>query len=382
MDFSPSAEQRQLRAEIVEFARRELNQGIGARDREHAFSKAEWDKCGKLRLQGLPVPTDFGGRGLDPLSCAMGLEALGYGCQDGGLVFSICAHLLACTIPVWKHGTDAQKRRYLPGLCDGSLIAANAMSEPDAGSDVFALRTRAKPVDGGYLLNGTKTFITNAPIADVAIVFAVTDPEKGFHGGISAFIVDKQVEGMDLGREIEKVGLRTSPFGEVLFQDAFVPASALLGEVGAGGMLFAEAMDWERICLFASNVGTMERLLEKAIATARSRKLFGQPMGKLQQVSHRLVDLKIQLEAARLLTYRAASRLEKVRSVTMDASMAKLVVSETLLKTALEAVSLMGLEGCVEEVDTVRCLRDALASTIYSGTSEMQRNIVARWLGL
>lgn len=382
MDFNPTPDQRKLRQEIVDFARRELNQGISDRDHRHAFSFEEWKKCGGLRLQGLPVPSEYGGRSLDPLSLAVGLEALGYGCHDGGLVFSICAHLLACTIPVWKHGSEEQKRRYLPGLCDGTLIAANAMTEPDAGSDVFALKTKAKPVDGGYLLSGSKTFITNAPIADVAIVFAVTDAEKGFHGGLSAFIIDKDVDGLDLKRGMEKVGLRTSPFGEVLLQDVFVPHDALLGQPGSGGMLFAEAMDWERICLFASNLGIMERLLEKAIATARTRTMFGQPLGKNQSVSHKLVDLKIQLEAARLLTYRAASRLDKVRTVTMDASMAKLIVSESLLRTALETVTLCGMEGCLETNDALRSLRDALACTIYSGTSEMQRNIVARWLGL
>jgi alkylation response protein AidB-like acyl-CoA dehydrogenase len=225
-------------------------------------------------------------------------------------------------------------------------------------------------------------FISNGPIADVLIVFAMTDAAKGYYGGVTAFLVENGTPGFQASRKLEKMGLRTAPLGELVFEDVWVPAEAVVGEVGAGTTLFTHAMDWERICLFASHVGTMERLLEQAITYARSRTQFGQAIGKFQAIAHRIVDMKVQLEAARLLTYRAAWRLGRVRSVSVDASMAKLFVSESLVKAALGTVQIYGGYGYMTEYEVERALRDAVGSTIYSGTSEMQRNIIARWLGL
>jgi alkylation response protein AidB-like acyl-CoA dehydrogenase len=382
MEFSLSEEQRLLRQQIIHFAQKELNQGVAQRDHEQSFPREQWLKCGELGIQGLPVPEEYGGGGLDPLSTAIALDALGYGCHDGGLVFSICAHLLPCVVPLWKYGSEEQKRRYLPGLCSGKLIAVNAMSEPDSGSDAFAMRTRAERADGGYRLNGTKTFSSNGPVADLAVVFAVTDAEKGYHGGITTFLVEKGTPGFRSSRKLEKLGLRTSPMGELVFEDAFVPDGAVLGAPGAGSTQFTHSMDWERTCLFATHLGTMERLLERSVAYARTRVAFGQPIGKFQAVSHRIADMKVRLEAARLLVYRAAWELERSRNATLHASLAKLFVSEALLETALAAVQVLGGYGFMTEYDVERSLRDAVGSTIYSGTSEMQRNIIARWLGL
>src|SRR5262245_18661321 len=265
MDFGLSDEQRILRNEIHRFAREKLNGDVRERDRDQVFRRDLWNACAAMGLTGLPVPEAYGGPSLDSLSTAVALEALGYGCEDSGLVFSICAHLLACVVPVLQFGSEEQKRRYLPGFCDGSLIAANAMSEPGSGSDAFALRTRAEPEGNGFRVNGTKTFVTNAPVADVALVFAVTDSQKGYHGGITAFLVDCKTRGGTAGQKFEKMGLRTSPIGELVFEDMIVPAEAVLGGVGAGAGLFVHAMEWERACLFASHVGTMERLLEKSV---------------------------------------------------------------------------------------------------------------------
>jgi len=256
------------------------------------------------------------------------------------------------------------------------------MTEPGSGSDAFALRTRAEPDGSGYRLNGTKTFISNGPVADLVIVFAVTDPKKGYYGGVTGFLVESGTPGFQVSQKFEKMGLRTSPIGELVFEDLYVPATAILGGVGAGSTLFTHAMDWERICLFASHIGIMERLLETSVTYARTRTQFGQPIGKFQAVAHRLVDMKVQLEAARLLTYRAAWRLGRVKSVAMDAAMTKLFVSESLVKTALDTVQIHGGYGYMTEYEVERALRDAIGSTIYSGTSEMQRNIIARWLGL
>jgi alkylation response protein AidB-like acyl-CoA dehydrogenase len=382
MDFSLSDEQKALRENIVRFAREVLNEGVVERDRTQAFPRELWRKCGEIGIQGLPVPEEFGGSGLDPLSTAIALEGLGYGCHDGGLVFSLGAHLLSCVVPLWRHGTEAQRRRYLPGLCDGTLVGVHAMTEPGSGSDSFALQTRANPVADGFRLKGTKTFISNGPVADLVIVFALTDPAKGYHGGVTAFVVESSLPGFAVSQRFEKMGLRTSPLGELVFDDVLVPADAVLGRIGGGSAVFTHAMDWERVCLFAAHLGTMERLLEQAIRHARTRSQFGQRIGKFQAVAHRIVDMKVHLEAARLLVYQAASRLDRMRAVSLDAAMAKLFVSESLVRAALDTVQIHGGYGYMTEYEVERALRDAVGSTLYSGTSEMQRNIIARWLGL
>ncbi|MGH8680035.1 MAG: acyl-CoA dehydrogenase family protein [Burkholderiales bacterium] len=382
MDFALSDEQKLLRDNIVRFAQEALSPGAAERDRDQTFSRELWRKCGEIGIQGLPVPEEYGGSGVDPLTCAIALEALGYGCSDGGLVFSLCAHLLSCVVPLWQHGNEEQKRRYLPGLCNGTLVGVHAMTEPNSGSDAFALRTKAERDGGGFRINGTKTFISNGPVADVVVVFAMTDPKKGYHGGVTAFIVERGTPGFSAGTKFDKLGLRTSPIGELVFTDLYVPAEAVLGAVGAGSAVFTASMDWERICLFASHVGAMERLLETSIAYARTRNQFGQAIGKFQAVGHRIADMKVQLEAARLLVYRAAWRLGNTRNASLDAAMAKLFVSESLVQTALGTVQVHGGYGFMTEYGVERALRDAVGSTLYSGTSEMQRNIIARWLGL
>jgi alkylation response protein AidB-like acyl-CoA dehydrogenase len=382
MDFSFTDEQNLLREEIIRFAKNELNEGVSQRDRDQTFPRDLWLKCGEIGLQGLPVPKEYGGSGVDPLSSVIALEALGYGCCDGGLVFSLCAHLLSCVVPIWKFGSEEQKRRYLPSLCNGALIGVHAMTEPGSGSDAFSLLTKAEPDGSGFRINGTKMFISNGPIADLVVVFAVTDAVKGYYGGISAFLVDRGTPGFRCSQKFEKMGLRTSPLGELVFEDVHVAADSVLGGVGGGTTIFNHAMDWERVCLFASHLGTMQRLLEKSIEYARTRNQFHQPIGKFQAVSHRVADLKVHLEAARLLIYRAAWRLDHVKNVSLDASMAKLFVSESLVKAALNTLQIHGGYGYMTEYGVERDLRDALGSTIYSGTSEMQRNIIARWLGL
>lgn len=382
MDFDLTEEQAMLRREIIGFARRTLNRDVIERDREQRFPRELWLECGGMGLQGLPVPEEYGGLGQDPLTTAVALEALGYGCEDSGLVFSICAHLLACVVPIWKHASEEQKRRYLPGLCDGTLIAVNAMTEPGSGSDAFAMSTRAERVRGGFRINGTKTFSSNGPVADLAVLYASTDPEKGYHGGVTAFLVDKGTPGFSTGQTFEKMGLRTAPIGELVCEDLFLPEEAVLGAVGGGTVLFNQSMEWERVCIAATHVGTMERLLERSIRYARTRQAFGQPIGKFQAVSHKLVDMKVRLEAARALTYRAASRLDRSRAVALDASLVKLFVSESLVQSALDGVQVLGGYGFMTEYEAERAVRDAVGSTLYSGTSEIQRNIVAGWLGL
>ncbi len=382
MDFSLTGDQERLREEIVRFARQELNDGVQARDRDGAFARELWRKCGAMGLPGLPVPEDLGGMGLDPLSCVVCLEALGYGCRDGGLVFSIGAHLLAVVLPIWKFGSPAQQRRWLPPLCDGTLIGVHGMSEPGSGSDAFAMATRATPDGDGWVLSGTKTFASNGPVADVALIFALTDPAKGYFGGVTGFLVERGTRGFSVGKPIEKMGLRTSPMSELIFEDCRVGPAAVLGEVGGGPAIFVHAMDWERVCLAAPHLGEMQWLLDQAVAPARTRSQFGHPIGKFQAVSHRIADMQVRLEASRLLTYRAATKLDRSKTVAPDAAAAKLYVSESLVQAALDTLQIYGGYGYATEYDVERVARDAIGSTIYSGTSEMQRTIIARWLGL
>jgi alkylation response protein AidB-like acyl-CoA dehydrogenase len=244
------------------------------------------------------------------------------------------------------------------------------------------MRTRAERDGHAWRLTGSKMFISNAPVADVALVFAVTDAGKGFHGGVTAFLVDRDTPGLKVSKKMEKMGLRTSPVGELAFEDVPVTEEAVVGAVGGGAAVFNTAMDWERALLVAAHVGTMQRLLETCVAYVRTRTQFGQPIGKFQAVSHKLADMKVRVEAAQLLTYRAAWRLDHARSAALDGAITKLFVSESLLQSALDAVHVHGGYGFMTEYEVERTLRDAVGSTIYSGTSEMQRNIIARWLGL
>ena len=382
MDFSFSDEQKQLRSQIIDFCQQELNKGASERDRAQSFPGDLWRKCGEMGLQGLPVPEEYGGVGMDPLSTAIALEAFGYGCHDGGLVFALCAHLLACVVPIWKHSDEEQKRRYLPKLCDGRLIAVNAMTEPESGSDAFAMTSRAVPDGDGFRITGRKIFASNGPVADLALVYAVVDGSQGGKGGITGFLVEKETPGFQVGQTFEKMGLRTAKISELIFEDAWVPATAVIGGVGGGTTVFSQSMDWERSLLVATHLGAMQRLLEEAVKYARIRKAFGKPISKFQAVSHRLVDMKVQLEAARLLVYKAASRLDVSREVQMDSAIAKLYVSEAFIANALATVRTFGGYGFMAEYDVERSFRDAVGGVLYSGTSDMQRNVIAGWLGL
>jgi alkylation response protein AidB-like acyl-CoA dehydrogenase len=381
MDFDLSAEQQKLYGDIARFAK-ELKTDTVARDRDQVFSRELWQRCGKLRLPGLPVPEALGGRGYDPLTTTVALEALGYGCNDAGLNFSIGAHVATATVPVWKFGTKEQQARYLKGLCEGSIVGVGALSEPGAGSDAFAITTAARPDGSGFVLQGLKRYISNAAVADLIIVYAMTDREKGFHGGVTAFLIETDTPGFQVTRTFSMMGLRTAPIGELALNDVRVPAEAVLGGVGRGANVFQAAMDWERVVLMAGSIGAMQRLLERAVQHARTRKQFGQAIGKFQAVGHRLVDLKVNLEAARLLVYRAATRLERSKAVSLDAAMAKLFASELSVEAALDAIRTHGASGYVADTELERALRDAVGSTIYSGTSDIQRNIIARWLGM
>jgi alkylation response protein AidB-like acyl-CoA dehydrogenase len=381
MEFSWTEEQLSLKKEVIKFAQKNLNEEVTERDRQAAFSRENWQKCAEFGILSLATPEEYGGAGSDILTTMLVMEGLGYGCHDNGLVFAMNAQMWSVQHPILAFGTEAQKQKYLPDLCSGGLIGAHGMSEPDSGSDAYSLRTRAKRVDQGYVLNGTKMFVTNAPIADLAVIFATVDPSKGMWG-VTAFIVEKGTPGFTTSREIDKMGLRTSPMGELILQDCFIPAENRLGPEGSGARIFNNSMEWERSCILASHLGAMERQLEKCISYARERVQYKQPIGQFQSVANRIVDMKVRLETARLILYNVAWLKQMGKSALMEAAMAKLYLSESFVKSSLDAIRTLGGYGYMTEFEIERDLRDSIGGTIYSGTNDIQRNIIARLLGL
>jgi alkylation response protein AidB-like acyl-CoA dehydrogenase len=381
MDFSWSKDQRELLDAIQRFASQQLTDKVIESDAQDRFSQDGWRKCGKFGIQGLPVPTEYGGLGLDGLTTVGALERLGYACKDNGLIFSINAHLWTVVMPLVTAGTEAQKRKYLPGLCNGTLIGANAMSEANSGSDAFSLSTTAHKDGSKYILNGSKTFVTNGPVADLFAVYATVDKARGANG-VSGFLVERSTPGLVTGRKLEKMGLRTSPMAEVFFENCEVPAENLLGREGAGSVLFSRSMTWERGCILASAVGSMQRVLESCIRYANSRKQFGQPIGKFQHVAGKIVDMKLRLETARLLLYQGAWLRSQGKSGFLEACLTKLHISDCWVKTCEDALQIHGGYGYMVEYEIERELRDALGSRLYSGTSEIQRNLIASLMGL
>ncbi|MBI3810671.1 MAG: acyl-CoA dehydrogenase family protein [Nitrospirae bacterium] len=380
MDFSFTQEQRQLKRSLVDFAKGALNDDLAKRDQAREFSRDLWKRCADFGIQGLPIPAEWGGRGLDMVSVFYALEGLGYGCRDNGLAFSMQAHLWGVSMPLSLFGTPVQKKSYLPKLCDGRMIGSIAMAEPESGSDAFTLKTRAVKKGAGYVLNGSKTLITNAPVADLYLVFAAVEPPDP--SGVTAFLVERGAPGLTVGRTLETMGLRTSPLGELSFKDCEVPAGNLLGKPGDGTVIFTGAMELERCGIPASHVGAMERILERCIAYARERRQFGKPIGDFQAVSHKIAEMKIRLETSRLLVYRAAWLKSQERHAILEASIAKAHVGDAYIQTCLDAVQIYGGRGYLVEFELERELRDAIPSRIYSGTSEIQKKIIAGWLGL
>jgi alkylation response protein AidB-like acyl-CoA dehydrogenase len=307
------------------------------------------------------------------------MEGLGYGGSDQGLLFSINAHIWTNSIPLLKYGTAEQKKRYLPGLCDGSLIGANGASEPNAGSDIFSMQTRVTKDGSDYILNGRKVFVTNAPVADLFVVYGTLDTKLGATG-ICGFIIEKGTPGLSAGKRKDKMGLRTALMAELALENCRLPVTALLGREGRGAEVFNCSMAWERACILATCLGTMRRQLERCIDRARTRKQFGQPIGKFQSVANRIVDMKLRYETARLLIYKVGWLMQGDKSADIDAAMAKLYVSESFVKSCLDAIQVHGGSGFMTELELERELRDSVGSTLYSGTSEIQRNIIARGL--
>lgn len=379
IDFSLTEEQLQLRADVVAFAET-LNEGVSERDQSGQFPYNMWKRCAEFGLLTMANPSEEG-KASDLVSAAVAMEALGYGCRDNGLTYALATHLWTVQHPIGVYGSEEQRQRFLPAMASGELIGAHAITEPEAGSDHTAVTTLAIPTEGGYVLTGTKRYITFAPIADVALVLATIDPDKG-RWGLTSFLVDLNSPGVEQSPATEKMGLRSVPMGEIELDGCFVPESDRLGPEGAGAALASASLGRERALIVATTVGALERILEDSIAYAQDRKQFGTPIGRFQSVSNRMVQMKLDLELARLLLYKVVWMIQAGEDVTLEGALLKLHMSESFLAASLDAIRIHGGAGYLVETGLERELRDAVGGVIYAGTSDIQRVVIARMLGL
>lgn len=382
MDFGWSEEQLARRAAARAFAAQALDDpALVARDHEGAFSPELWKRCAEFGLLGLSVPPAYGGAEVELSTGMLIMEGLGEGCPDNGLTFALNAQLWTVQRPLVRFGSEEQKQRFLPAMVAGERIGAHALTEPESGSDAFAMTMRAERRGDAYVLTGTKCLVTLAPIADVILVFASTAPARG-KWGISAFVVERGTPGLRAAPMQHKMGLRTVPIGTLHFEECVVPASARLGPEGAGVSIATHSLEVERCCILASQLGAMERQLQRSIGYARNRQQFGQAIGKFQSVANRIVDMKLRLETARLLLYKVAWLVQRGEPAMLEAALLKLYLSEAFVDSGMDAIRIHGGLGYLSETGVERDLRDAIGGVLYAGTSDIQRNIVARLLGL
>jgi len=381
MQITWTEEQQKRYHQCVKFSSTQLDHDINALDGRSDLFLQAWKKCSDFGVFGWCFPSQYGGSGLDIPTTIHMLEGLGYGCADNGLTLGVNGQIWSVQEPILHFGSELQKEKYLASLCKGEMLAAHCMTEKESGSDAFSLSTSAEKVDGGYVLNGEKRYIGLGPVADIALVFACTDESAG-QWGISAFIVERNSPGYESFTVDSKMGLRSSPFGNIRLTDCFVPEENRLGPEGSGVSLFVQSMDWERGFIFASHVGSMARQLDQCIEYARDREQSGQPIGQFQAVSHRIAEMRLRLETSRLMLYQIACLKQDSKSVPMESAMAKLHISEAFVQNSQDAIRIHGALGYLAEQGVERDLRDATGGLIYSGSSDIQRNIIARSLGL
>jgi alkylation response protein AidB-like acyl-CoA dehydrogenase len=378
MDFALTDEQRMFKAEVLKFARQEIVPRVRQQELKSEFDRQSWNKLGEFGLLGLHLPEEYGGGDADVMTAVLAGEALGEAGVDGGLTLSLGAHTYLCTDTIFQHGTDEQKRRYVPKLASGEWIGCMGLTEPGAGSDAASVRTRAVKQGDRWVLNGTKIFITNGSIADVAVVYAKTDPEAG-HAGISAFVVEKGTPGYSVSRDLVKMGVKTSPTSELVFEDCEIPAENLLGFEGGGFLMALQTVEWDRSTLLAPFVGGMQYLVERCAVYLHEREQFGRPIASFQAMKRKLADLKIFLETSRSLAYRIAWCKDQGRPLNhLEAAVAKLYLGDWSLQPSFDAVSIFGGYGYCHEYDVERVFRDGRLAPIGGGTSEIQKMIISR----
>lgn len=375
MDFELTVEQRLLRDMARDFARREIEPVAALHDREERFPRQVFDRARAQGLLNLTVPEEHGGAGLGAVEVAVVTEQLARACV--GITAAVSLNGLVADALVLA-GTEEQKRRYLPRLTGGEM-AGYAVTEPSAGSDVAALQTTARRQGDRYILNGTKTWISNAAEAGLFLVFAKTDPQAG-HKGLSAFLVERDAPGLEVGKKLGKMGQKAAPAAEVFLTDVPVPAESLLGEAGQGFRLAMKVFDRSRPMVAAMAVGLIQRCLDESLAYSQTRASMGMPIILHQAVGHKIAEMSIRLQAARLLTYQAAWLLDDGRRNTLPASAAKAFAADSAMWAATEAVQVFGGMGYSTEYPVEKLLRDAKLLQIYEGTSEIQRSIVVKEL--
>jgi alkylation response protein AidB-like acyl-CoA dehydrogenase len=373
--FVLTEDQEHLRREIRDFASREITPNIMAWDEANQFPLAVIKKLGALGLLGVIVPPEYGGAGMGYVDYALAIEELS--AVDGSIGLTIAAHNSLGTNHIFLAGNEEQRKKYLPRLATGEWLAAWALTEPGSGSDAGSARTAAVKKGDRYVLNGNKTFITNGSYADVAVVIAVTDKSKGTHG-LSAFVVEKGTPGFRPGKKENKLGLRASDTSELIFEDCEIPMENLLGTEGEGFIDAMRVLDGGRISIAALALGIGRGALDAALKYVKERRQFGKAIAEFQGIQWKLADMATSLDAARLLTYRAAVLKDAGRKVTRESSMAKLFASETAVHICGEAVQLLGGYGFIKDYPVEKFYRDVKLCTIGEGTSEIQRMVIAR----
>jgi alkylation response protein AidB-like acyl-CoA dehydrogenase len=371
MDFSWPQEYLDYKARVTAFATADLSGESHENDATQTFPRHLWEACAAFGIQGLSLPKAYGGalEEVDFMRAILAMEALGYGCTDNGLAFALNAQMWTVQTPILHFGTEEQKQKYLPAMAAGKLIGAHALTEPEAGSDVMSMQLAAVKTEGGYRLTGTKHLITLAPLADMVLVFAKTNPKLG-GWGISAFLVDRGTPGFTTSDKMNKMGMRSVPIGSLHFDDCFVPADALVGGEGLGFSIMNHSLEYDRCAILASQLGAIER------------KQFGKSIGSFQAVSHRIVDMKLRLETSSLLLYKTAWLKQRGDSARLEAALLKLQLSEAFVASSLDAVRTWGGGAYLGNGGVERDLRDAVGGVLYAGTSDIQKNIIAKFLGL
>ncbi len=377
MNFELTEEQEMTRKMVRDFAEKELKPGADERDDNEEFIREHFDKMGELGLAGIPWPEEYGGGGCDYISYVIAVEELSRVDASAGTTLS--AHISLAGWPLYKYGSEEQKKKYLEPMALGEKLGAYGLTEATAGTDAASMRTTAVPDGDSYVLNGNKIFITNAGEAEIYIVFAVTDKEKKARG-ISAFIVEKDTPGFSFGKKERKMGLRSSPTLELIFDNCRVPKENLLGKEGEGFKIAMSTLDGGRNGIAAQAVGIAQGAMEEAAEYARSREQFGRPIADFQAISFMLADMGTKIEAARLLTYQAAYLENAGLPYGKASAMAKLFASETAMEVTTNAVQIFGGYGYTRDYPVERFMRDAKITQIYEGTSEVQRLVISRHL--
>lgn len=377
MHFKLSEEHEMIRKMVRDFAKNEVAPTAAERDEEERFDRALFDQMAELGLTGIPWPEEYGGIGSDYLAYVIAIEELSRVCASTGVTLS--AHTSLAGWPIFKFGTEEQKQTFLRPMAEGKKIGAYGLTEPGSGSDAGGMKTIAKRDGDNYVLNGSKIFITNGGIADIYVVFALTDPESK-QRGTSAFIVESDTPGFSVGKKESKLGIRSSPTTEIMFEDCRIPVENLLGEEGQGFKIAMQTLDGGRNGIAAQAVGIAQGALDASVEYARERHQFGKPIAAQQGIGFKLADMATDVEAARLLTYQAAWLESEGLPYGKESAMSKVFAGDAAMKVTTEAVQVFGGYGYTKDYPVERYMRDAKITQIYEGTQEIQRLVISRML--